>query len=76
MGTENKLRLADVLLSITDPRQASKVEHNLAELLVVAVNGVLVGARGVARSADHSGGHQAASLNCSFFCSASRAMFR
>ncbi len=44
MGTENKLRLADVFVSITDPRQASKVKHNLVELLVVAVNGVLVGA--------------------------------
>lgn len=44
MGTENKLCLADVFVSITDPRQAGKVKHNLVELLVVAVNGVLVGA--------------------------------
>ena len=44
METESKLRLADVFLSITDPRQAGKVEHDLVELLVVAVNAVLVGA--------------------------------
>ena len=44
METEEKLRLADVFVSITDPRQASKVEHDLVELLVVAVNAVLVGA--------------------------------
>ena len=44
METEGKLRLADVFVSITDPRQASKVEHDLVELLVVAVNAVLVGA--------------------------------
>ena len=44
METEGKLRLADVFVSIKDPRQAGKVEHNLVELLVVAVNAVLVGA--------------------------------
>lgn len=44
MGTGNKLRLADVFVSIDDPRQAGKVEHDLVELLVVAVNAVLVGA--------------------------------
>lgn len=44
METENKLRLADVFVSISDPRQARKVEHDLVELLVVAVNAVLVGA--------------------------------
>jgi predicted transposase YbfD/YdcC len=44
METESKLRLADVFVSITDPRQPGKVEHDLVELLVVAVNGVLVGA--------------------------------
>lgn len=44
METGNKLRLADVFVSITDPRQARKVEHDLIELLVVAVNAVLVGA--------------------------------
>jgi predicted transposase YbfD/YdcC len=38
------LRLADVFVSITDPRQTSKVAHDLVELLVVAVNAVLVGA--------------------------------
>jgi predicted transposase YbfD/YdcC len=44
METEGKLRLADVFVTITDPRQAGKVEHDLVELLVVAVNAVLVGA--------------------------------
>ena len=44
MVTENRLRLADVFVSITDPRQSSKVEHDLVELLVIAVNAVLVGA--------------------------------
>ena len=44
MKTESKLRLADVFVSITDPRQAWKVEHDLVELLVVAVSAVLVGA--------------------------------
>jgi hypothetical protein len=42
METESKLRLADVFVTITDPRQAGKVEHDLVELLVVAVNAVLV----------------------------------
>src|SRR5947199_158437 len=44
METENQLRLADVFVAITDPRQAAKVEHDLVELLVVAVSAVLVGA--------------------------------
>jgi len=44
METAGRLRLADVFVSIRDPRQASKVEHDLVELLVVAVNAVLVGA--------------------------------
>jgi predicted transposase YbfD/YdcC len=44
MKTEAKLRLADVFVSITDPRQPGKVSHDLVELLVVAVNAVLVGA--------------------------------
>ena len=44
METENRLRLADVFVSITDPRQLSKVEHDRVELLVIAVNAVLVGA--------------------------------
>ena len=38
------MRLADVFVSITDPRQAVKVRHDLIELLVVAVSAVLVGA--------------------------------
>ncbi|MCL2161071.1 MAG: ISAs1 family transposase [Betaproteobacteria bacterium] len=44
METEGKLRLAEVFVSISDSRQAGKVEHDLVELLVVAVNAVLVGA--------------------------------
>ena len=44
MKTEDKLCLADVFVSISDPRQAGKVKHDLVELLVVAVNAVLVGA--------------------------------
>jgi hypothetical protein len=44
METGGQLRLADVFVSIRDPRQKGKVEHNLAELLVVAVNAVLVAA--------------------------------
>lgn len=44
METEDKLRLAEVFVSITDPRQPGKVEHDLVELLVVAVSAVLVGA--------------------------------
>jgi len=44
METGKRLRLADVFLSITDPRLSGKVEHDLVELLVVAVNAVLVGA--------------------------------
>jgi len=44
METAKRLRLADVFVSIDDPRQAGKVKHDLVELLVVAVNAVLVGA--------------------------------
>jgi predicted transposase YbfD/YdcC len=44
MEPAGRLRLADVFVSIQDPRQAAKVEHDLVELLVVAVNVVLVGA--------------------------------
>jgi predicted transposase YbfD/YdcC len=44
METDGRLRLADVFVLIDDPRQAAKVEHDLVELLVVAVNAVLVGA--------------------------------
>ena len=44
METEGMLRLADVFVAISDPRQSGKVEHDLVELLVVAVNAVLVGA--------------------------------
>ena len=44
MEIAGRLRLADVFISIDDPRQVGKVEHDLVELLVVAVNAVLVGA--------------------------------
>jgi predicted transposase YbfD/YdcC len=44
MKTEGRLRLADVFVSITDPRQASQVEYDLVEWRVVAVNAVWVGA--------------------------------
>jgi len=44
METAGRLRLADVFVSIEDPRQSAKVKHDLVELLVVAVNAVLVGA--------------------------------
>ena len=44
METASRLRLADVFVSIQDPRQSAKVKHDLVELLVVAVNAVLVGA--------------------------------
>ena len=44
METEQPLRLSDVFVSIHDTRQSAQVKHDLVELLVVAVNGVLVGA--------------------------------
>lgn len=44
METGKRQSLADVFVTITDPRQAGKVAHDLVELLVVAVNAVLVGA--------------------------------
>lgn len=44
METEGKVRLAEVFVGLRDPRQAKKVEHDLVEMLVVAVCAVLVGA--------------------------------
>jgi len=44
METENKVALAEVFAELRDPRQANKVSHDLVELLVVAVCGVLAGA--------------------------------
>ena len=44
METEGKHRLMDIFVGLRDPRQAKKVDHNLAELLVVAVCAVLAGA--------------------------------
>lgn len=44
MKTENRLSVAEVFVGIRDPRQAKKVEHDLVELLVIAVCGVLAGA--------------------------------
>ena len=35
METAVRLRLADVFVSIHDPRQLAKVKHDLVELLVV-----------------------------------------
>lgn len=43
-GYRNKGRLVDVWVGVRDPRQATKVEHDLIELPVVAVSGVLSGA--------------------------------
>lgn len=39
-----KLSLSEVFLAVEDPRQPGKVEHDLAEMLVVAVSAVLSGA--------------------------------
>ena len=44
METEGKVRLAEVFVGLLDPRQAKKVEHDLVEMLVVAVCAVLLGA--------------------------------
>lgn len=44
METEGRLRVADVFVGIRDPRQATNVERDLVELLVIAVCGVLAGA--------------------------------
>jgi len=44
METEGKVRLAEVFVGLRDPRQAKKVEHDLVEMLAVAVCAVLVGA--------------------------------
>lgn len=44
MSAENKVRLVDVWVGVRDPRQLTKVEHDLVELLVVSVSAVLSGA--------------------------------
>lgn len=44
MKTEGRLSLADVFVSIADPRQAKKTRYDLVEVLVVAVSAVLAGA--------------------------------
>jgi hypothetical protein len=44
METEDKVRLAEVFVGLHDLRQIKKVEHDLVEMLVVAVCAVLVGA--------------------------------
>ena len=44
--TGNPLKIGDVFVGLRDPRQAKKVEHDLVELLVIAVCGVLAGADG------------------------------
>jgi predicted transposase YbfD/YdcC len=43
-GAESKFRLVDVWVGVRDPRQTTKVEHDLIELLVVSVSAVLSGA--------------------------------
>ena len=44
MPMEEPIRLADVFVSITDPRQSAKVRYDLVEVLTVAVCAVLSGA--------------------------------
>ena len=46
METGGGIRLMDVWVGVRDPRQAKKVEHDLVEMLVVAVCAVLSGADG------------------------------
>jgi hypothetical protein len=44
MEAEGWLRVADILVGILDLRQAKNGEHDLVELLVIAVCGVLASA--------------------------------
>lgn len=44
MQQQARLSLSEVFVAVDDPRQAGKVEHDLVELLVVAVSAVLSGA--------------------------------
>ncbi len=44
MQQEERLSLSEVFVTVDDPRQSGKVEHDLVELLVVAVSAVLSGA--------------------------------
>ncbi|MCG3188098.1 MAG: hypothetical protein IOMNBAOH_02822 [Rhodocyclaceae bacterium] len=44
LETGKKVSLADVFVGLRDPRQVSKVEHDLVEWRAVAVCGVLAGA--------------------------------
>lgn len=46
MEAGGRVRLMDVWVGVRDPRQAKKVEHDLVEMLVVAVCAVLSGADG------------------------------
>jgi len=46
MEAGSRVRLMDVWVDVRDPRQAKKVEHDLVEMLVVAVCAVLSGADG------------------------------
>ncbi|WP_287648833.1 transposase family protein, partial [Accumulibacter sp.] len=46
MEAGSRVRLMDVWVGVRDPRQAKKVEHDLVEMLVVAVCAVLSGADG------------------------------
>ncbi|GHT96345.1 hypothetical protein AGMMS49545_21060 [Betaproteobacteria bacterium] len=44
MKTKKGLRLTDVFVSMTDPRQTKKIRCDLVETLVIAVSGALSGA--------------------------------
>ena len=44
MSAENRFRLVDVRVGVRDPIQATKVEHDLIEPLVVSVSAVRSGA--------------------------------
>jgi hypothetical protein len=50
MGAESKFRLVDVWVGVRDPRQTTKVEHDLIELLVVSVSAVLSGPTPLSKS--------------------------
>uniref|UniRef100_UPI000366111F ISAs1 family transposase n=1 Tax=Kushneria aurantia TaxID=504092 RepID=UPI000366111F len=41
--TQSPKPIMDVFVAVTDPRQSSKVQHSLPEVLTVAACGILVG---------------------------------
>jgi hypothetical protein len=73
MEIEGKLRLSDIFVSIHDPRQSGKVRHDLVELLVVAVNAVLVGLTTFSRS---SCGPRKSWIGCAVICGWSTVFLR